>query len=132
MSIRFNCRHCQKTLKVAAELAGKRARCPGCKQAITIPTLDPVALAEAEAMAAAAFADESANAAEQKHVGTIKFQCAFCDEMVEVSAELGGKQTPCPECRRIVKVPLPEKKEPLDWRKVTARGPAAGLRRDEA
>ena len=28
-------------------------------------------------------------------------------------------------------VPLPTKKEPLDWRKVTARGPAAGMRRDE-
>jgi hypothetical protein len=133
MSIRFNCPHCNKSLKVNAELAGKRARCPGCKQALTIPALDPVASAEVEELAAAALSDAPRPEArqEEQETGTIKFQCPFCDEAVEVGAELAGKQAPCPECRRIVKVPLPVKKEPRDWRKVTPRGPAAGLRRDE-
>jgi hypothetical protein len=132
MSIRFNCPQCQKTLKVPVQHAGRRARCPGCKNAVRIPTLDPVVSAEVEELAAATLGDEPpAQKVEEKTVGVIKFQCHFCDEPVEVSADLAGQQTPCPECRRIIKVPLPAKKEPLDWRKVTPRGPAAGLRRDE-
>src|SRR5262249_5719676 len=124
MSIRFNCPHCQKSLKVSAELAGRRARCPGCKQAIAIPTLDPVVSAEVEDLAAAALSDElkPEEKPEEKETGPIKFQCPYCDEMVEVSADLAGKQTPCPECKRIVKVPVPVKAEPRDWRKVAPRG----------
>ncbi len=132
MSIRFNCPHCKKTLKVPTQHAGRQARCPGCKQAVNIPTLDPVVAAEIEEFAAAALTDEpKPQNVEAKDVGTVTFHCSFCDEEIEVSAELAGQQTPCPECRRIIKVPLPTKKEPLDWRKVTARGPAAGMRRDE-
>jgi hypothetical protein len=36
---------------------------------------------------------------------------------------LAGKMAPCPECRRIVRVPMPTKKQPTDWRKV-ATGPS--------
>lgn len=59
----------------------------------------------------------------------ITFKCFFCDEQITVAAELAGKQAPCPECRRIVKVPLPVKVEPKDWRKVDRRVPA-GARQD--
>src|SRR5262249_56645476 len=106
---------------------------PGCKQAIAIPTLDPVVSAEVEDLAAAGLSDElkPEEKLQEKETGPIKFQCSYCDEMVEVSADLAGKQTPCPECKRIVKVPVPVKAEPRDWRKVAPRGPAAGLRRDE-
>ncbi|HMP59247.1 MAG TPA: hypothetical protein PKD86_07830, partial [Gemmatales bacterium] len=38
------------------------------------------------------------------------------DAPMAVSADLSGKQTPCPECRRIVKVPVLEKSGPRDWR----------------
>ena len=53
----------------------------------------------------------------------IEFVCSYCDAKVQVNAELAGKQTSCPECRRIVKVPLLEKQGPKDWRKVDARRP---------
>ncbi len=130
MIIKFNCQHCQRSLKVNQELAGKKARCPGCKQVITIPTLGPPP-ADVEALAAAALAEQPAAPAEVKEAGPIKFTCPYCDEDIQVSADLEGKQTPCPECRRIIKVPVRQKTEPKDWRKVTPRGPAAGLRRDE-
>jgi hypothetical protein len=133
MSIKFNCSHCQKSLKVSQALAGKKARCPGCKHVITIPTLD-LAPADVEALAAAALAEEpkpAAAAAAQTQGAPIKFTCYYCDEEIQVEAELAGKQTPCPECKRIIKVPMPVKDEPRDWRKVGPRGPAAGLRRDE-
>jgi hypothetical protein len=133
MSIKFNCSHCHKSLKVSHELAGKKAHCPGCKRIITIPTLDPLP-ADIEELAAAAFTDETkseAVAAPQPQAAPIKFTCFYCDEAIQVDAELAGKQTPCPECRRIIKVPMPVKEEPRDWRTVAPRGPAAGLRRDE-
>jgi hypothetical protein len=142
MSIKFNCQHCKRSLKVSSELAGKKARCPGCKKVVVIPSLDPVpppasvpqpAEADVEALAAAALVDqpkpEPVVAAKQAE--PIKFTCFYCDEEIQVSADLAGKQTPCPECRRIVKVPMPVKTEPRDWRKPQPRGPAAGLRRDE-
>jgi hypothetical protein len=132
MSIKFNCPHCRKSLKVSTELAGKRARCNGCKQVLTIPTLDPPP-AELEELAAAALVDQPKPEPEpvRQAAAPIKFHCFYCDEDVEVEAELAGKQTPCPHCRRIVKVPEPVKTEPRDWRKAPPRGPAAGLRRDE-
>src|SRR5258708_32607764 len=113
MSIKFNCSHCHKSLKVSQALAGKKARCPGCKQVITIPTLEslspaPADLTEIENLAAAALGEESKPqpvAAPQQTAAPIKFTCFYCDEQIQVEAELAGKQTPCPECRRIVKVP---------------------------
>src|SRR5947207_2059980 len=38
-TIQFACEHCKKSLKVSAEKAGARARCPGCKQAVTVPAV---------------------------------------------------------------------------------------------
>ena len=35
--IKFNCPACGKKIAVQDEHAGKKARCPGCKQTITIP-----------------------------------------------------------------------------------------------
>lgn len=52
---------------------------------------------------------------------TIQFTCSWCDAVVKVGLELEGKQTPCPECRRIVKVPAKVKEQPKDWRQVDKR-----------
>jgi hypothetical protein len=52
---------------------------------------------------------------------TIQFTCSWCDAVVKVGLELEGKQTPCPECRRIVKVPVKAKEQPKDWRQVDKR-----------
>jgi hypothetical protein len=58
---------------------------------------------------------------------TISFSCPQCDEKVQVAASLESKQTPCPNCRRIVKVPLRVRQEPKDWRRITpeVEAPAA-------
>ena len=58
------------------------------------------------------------------------FECPWCMETVEVSVELAGKQTPCPnpECKHIVKVPLLKEEKKKDWRQVDPRlAAAAGL-----
>jgi hypothetical protein len=128
MPIKLNCPHCKKALSVKDHLAGRKAQCPACKQALTIPA--PVSHpVNVEEFAAAALAQDAAAAAPAPAPKSIEFNCYYCDEKVTVSAELAGKQTPCPECKRIIKVPLLEKNEPKDWRKVDARSPA-GARRD--
>jgi hypothetical protein len=129
MTIKFKCPHCQKPLGVKDHLAGKKAPCPSCKQTVTIPA--PVSQpADLEAFAASAFADQPAAAAAPKETTrTIEFTCLYCDELVKVSADLGGKQAPCPACKRIVKVPLPKDDKPKDWRTADKRGPS-GARRD--
>ncbi len=38
MAIEFHCNHCGKLVRTGSEHAGKRGRCPYCKQSIYIPT----------------------------------------------------------------------------------------------
>ena len=37
MVIEFSCPHCGRELKLKDEAAGKRGRCPGCRNVITVP-----------------------------------------------------------------------------------------------
>jgi hypothetical protein len=130
MSIKFTCPNCHKGLNVKDELAGQRRACPACRKVLTVPapTSRP---ADIEDLAASAFAEDPAPAPAKPTVTTtIDLTCPYCDEPVQFGAELGGKQAPCPHCRRIIKVPLPVKEEPLDWRKAETRGPS-GARREE-
>lgn len=127
MAIRFPCPHCQKTITAKDHLAGKKASCPSCKQALTIPALVSAPM-DVEELAAAALSEQPAASAAAVTQAKIAFECPFCDSRVELGAELAGKQAPCPECRRIVKVPLPTKTEPRDWRKTGSRGPAGAAR----
>jgi hypothetical protein len=129
MAIKLSCSHCKRALRVKDELAGKRVKCPGCQQVLLVP--EPAhPPAEVEALAAAALSEEPAAAAPARAPTTLDFPCPFCDETIHTTVENAGLQMPCPECTRIVKVPLPEKTEPKDWRKVDTRGPAAGFLKD--
>jgi len=61
-------------------------------------------------------ADLLSDKVEEKKIEFIEFTCPQCDEPLKMKVELGGKQTQCPECKRIIKVPMPAKKDPNDWR----------------
>jgi hypothetical protein len=39
--IHFKCPHCQKDIATADEHAGKKARCPGCKEIVVVPSRPP-------------------------------------------------------------------------------------------
>jgi hypothetical protein len=123
MPIKFKCPHCQRGLSVKEHLAGKTAKCPACKKALKIPAPGS-SPADAEELAMSVLKDKPAEAPAEEPK-TIDFACPQCDEPVQAPAELAGKQMPCPHCRRIVKVPVPEKKEPTDWRKAKTAGPSA-------
>src|SRR5438046_1482817 len=130
MPIKFKCPHCHKPLSVKDHLGGKRAACPACKKVLTIPapTAPPVDL---EDFAASALADEPPPPEATEQPTAIDSTCPFCDEALHLSIELAGKQAPCPACKRIIKVPLPVKQKPQDWRKVETQGPLLARREDE-
>src|SRR5262245_56951473 len=124
MTIRLKCPQCKKPLAVNDTLAGKRVKCPACKATITVPA--PVAPpADLEDFAAAALADPTAAAPAKEPAKNIQFTCLYCDEPVSVAADIAGKNTPCPSCRQIIKVPLPKADKPKDWRDINKDGPAA-------
>jgi hypothetical protein len=136
-------------------LAGKKGRCKACQKILTVPnpaTSKPPAKgqpnaaapkietpapapppprpADVEAEAAALFADEP-KTEEPAEVKNIELNCPFCDELIHFPVDLAGKREPCPECRRIIKVPELVKKEPKDWRKADQRGPAGARLPDQ-
>jgi DNA-directed RNA polymerase subunit RPC12/RpoP len=56
MYFNFPCSNCGKNLKVREELAGRRAKCPYCQTAVTIPvpaSPEPAASEESESARAA-------------------------------------------------------------------------------
>lgn len=122
MAIQFECPHCKRSLKVRDEWAGRKARCPACQKLLTIGA----AAADVEALAAAAFESQSADTTPVP--ATVDFRCGFCDEDIHASADLAGKQMPCPHCKRIVKVPVLAPQGLRDWRKPDSLPSAA--RRD--
>ncbi|MCS7161073.1 MAG: hypothetical protein RMJ19_11430, partial [Gemmatales bacterium] len=147
MPIRFTCSHCSRQLTVRDELAGKHGRCPYCKGVVVVPATRAVAPLrdpkkpdlESLALAALGLAGGEAKktgetvvagetvAAPAPTVGPIKMTCSWCDHEFEVEGTLAGKQTPCPECRRIVRVPVPQAQSPRDWRQMAQRPAAAAL-----
>ena len=82
-----------------------------------------------EAEALSAFADEPKEEADEGPPQFIDFTCTYCDEALHLPIDQAGKQIPCPnaECKRIIKVPVPQVKEKKDWRKMDRRGPAAAI-----
>src|SRR6267378_7320569 len=137
MALKFSCPHCRKGIRVKEELAGKKGKCPACHQVLTIPTVarpgaptsaKPTTESDIEALALAALAEKEKtkpspgpdSASSQK----IEFPCPMCDEKISLSADLAGKRAPCPECKRIIKVPELQKEEPKDWRQPAKKGPS--------
>jgi hypothetical protein len=123
MAIKFKCPNpdCGQALSVKDEsLAGRKIGCPKCKKVVVIPKPTPAPAAapaeDVEALAAAALGEDRAEAAAGPATQTIDFECPQCGEQIKMSRDLAGKNAPCPECRRIIKVPVPKTKEGAEWR----------------
>ncbi len=86
-------------------------------QSAAAPPLPPE---DAEAAAAAAFADEPVA---EEELTQIEFDCEWCGFKIKVPVTEANKRIPCPsdDCRRIVKVPEPPKKDKDAWRGKKAR-----------
>jgi hypothetical protein len=159
MAIKFLCPSCKKVVSVKDEFAGKRGKCPHCGNVLTVPaptrpptTSGPPAAKRAtpppsprsvrapkpppgpvdlDAEAAAALRDEPAPESAAVASTTIDFNCPMCDTELHLPLDLAGKRSPCPECRRIIKVPEPVKRDPANWRQTTQNLPSAARRPEE-
>ena len=149
MPVQFSCNACKKKFKAADKFAGKTIPCPNCKVPLVVPTLPAVSIppeitppqssvktksqAEQDIEAMAALALEETKQEEDVVPQFIQFECTFCDEKISLPIDLGGKQAPCPGCRRILKVPMPAvvKKSGPDWKKQPDKRPSGALRKEE-
>jgi hypothetical protein len=132
MAVKFTCPHCKKNLSVKDDFAGKRGSCPACKKMIVVPNkaTTPAAAAKKQAPDMESLVAETLiEQKKEEPQGQIEVTCSYCDHVFQVAAELGGKQAPCPDCKRIVKVPMP-KSGAADWR-AAATGPSGALRQTE-
>src|SRR5205807_859867 len=134
-AIFFRCPGCAKAFRVPDERAGLKTNCTRCKTLMTVPqTSEPGGADAIEALAGATLSGEfksselmpgapSTNgSAEAKSVGgAIAMECPFCFEQVEFPPDKGGKKAPCPQCRRILQVPVAKDGKPKDWREVDNR-----------
>jgi hypothetical protein len=133
MPIAFSCPKCQKGYKVKDDLAGKSVVCTVCKARIRVPppfAAPAVPSHEAESLAVQALAEEPP--AEVAVADVIELECPQCMEPVKFEARFGGKQAPCPSCRRIIRVPMPETGKPKNWREAAARPSLAKQEEDPA
>jgi hypothetical protein len=133
MPIAFKCPNCQKGYKVKDELAGRSVVCTACKARIRVPA--PIASGavpshEAESLAVEALADEPI--VDAAPADFIEMECPQCMEQVKFEARFGGKQAPCPSCRRIIRVPMAETGKPKNWRETAARPSLAKQEEDPA
>ena len=77
-------------------------------------------------------ADEPAAVEAAKDANVIEFECPMCNEPLKMPVDLGGKKAPCPECRRIIAVPVPRPERRSSWRDTSPNLPSAARRPVEA
>lgn len=149
MAITFTCPNpiCKSSMTVPDALAGKQGKCSKCKGPVTVPKpaangvptpppapvpvttavlADPPIDLEAEAMAVLADAPTEV----EKEADFVEFNCPQCDEPLKLPLAMAGKRHPCPECRRIIPVPYPKKKDKANWRDTGPKLPT-GAKRDD-
>ena len=155
MAIKFLCPGCKKVMSVPDEFAGKKGKCSHCGNVVTVPAPTrpvtaftpalpkpptpprpapakrPSGPIDLDAEAAAALRDEPKPEAAEVASATIDFNCPMCDAELHLPLDLAGKREPCPECRRIIKVPEPAKKDPANWRQTAPNLPSAARRPEE-
>jgi ribosomal protein S27E len=83
--IRCKCNNCGYEIKTYDKFAGKRVRCPKCKQALQLP--------------------QGEGAVSPKPAAVIKFRCPNCDQKIGVPPSYGGKVVRCAKCKHQLRVP---------------------------
>lgn len=101
MPIKADCSSCGHSFKASSKFAGKKVRCPQCKEPLRIPDVTSSSGKGGTAVAAAS---------------KIAVKCD-CGKSFAAKAEWAGKKVKCPACAKPVRIPggkakLPAKKTP--------------------
>ncbi len=82
--IEFICKNCGQKFKVSDQQAGKKGKCPKCKQTIIIPPVEQGSTYKSP---------------------IIKFRCPSCNQKIGVTADYAGKRVRCAKCKNPMRVP---------------------------
>jgi hypothetical protein len=136
MAITFSCLHCKKTISIKDHFAGKKGLCPKCRKPVVVPMQSTASAArptlgdaELEAMAMEAVAQKPAD---QTNGAVVEHTCPYCDANLRFPADLAGRNAPCPECKRVIKVPQLAATGPRDWRKPETQAGPSGAKLSES
>jgi len=99
MAIVVTCENCRETLKVADDMAGRRGKCPNCKQKINVP--DP--RHGWSPPGGGAMPPIGANAPATSIGQTVR--CAGCGNGLLNDPQLAGQMVECPHCRAQMQMP---------------------------
>ncbi|MEM6504075.1 MAG: hypothetical protein AAF711_01265 [Planctomycetota bacterium] len=103
--IKFRCKACDKKITVRAEYAGKKAKCPSCKQPLRVPSPRPKRSATGVPVASGAASSPGQSAAGISLAELAAMEANAPAELAELSSKAasrpnirieGGKD--CPEC----------------------------------
>ncbi|QDT25972.1 Double zinc ribbon [Gimesia panareensis] len=93
MTIEFSCSHCNKVLKTSDDKAGRRAKCPQCGEAVTVPMPDVPASEDdgfdefdAPVPEESSFLGEQTVSEEESFLAGSKTVCPMCGEDVPAGA----------------------------------------------
>lgn len=86
----FHCKNCGQKIRVPEIHAGKKGKCPKCKNIVVVP-------------------------GEAERTGRVSFKCSTCDEDIEVPESSRGKLIECSKCGCYVEVP--SEKKPAETKK---------------
>ena len=75
--IKFHCKNCGKKISVPEKHAGKKGKCPKCKNIVVVPKAEKI----------------------------VSFKCSMCNEEVKVPETSKGKLLECPNCGCYAEVP---------------------------
>lgn len=99
--IRFHCKSCGQKINVAGKYAGKKGKCPKCKNIVIVPRAQNVSSVETQA--------GSPKEASHTNIPLVSFQCSMCDNYMEAPESSRGKLLECPNCGCYAEVPKKEK-----------------------
>ena len=83
--IRCKCNNCGFEIKTYDKFAGKRVRCPKCKEPLQIP--------------------HGVGGTGPREGAVIKFRCPNCNQKIGVPPQYGGKVVRCAKCKHQLRVP---------------------------
>lgn len=128
MPINVTCEHCQKVMKVADDMAGKRGKCPSCKNKITVPGAAPPATVPLPPPPAPPpqISHSGVSAGEPPPRPTAgPVYCPECRQEVETDPDLAGEMVACPHCNQQFQMPGKKKAK-----KASAAGAATSIAKD--